>query len=210
MSEIEIKESWSNKWGLWYNPHEMVLDAPPNAPEWVKKCWVPVPNHYESKSGVNNSIDCSPPGGALLVGGPQHGQIQPVGPNSSHSIVAAQNVEIVGTYNLQKEAFNFGGIHYHRLIYVFKPNPDMQKKVGEEMKKLELYDKYYVLNKPFKPYKNFNVQASGGTHQSMTFNFEKVNPNILAALYGKSANLDSWHEPEEEEEPDEPALWEQI
>jgi hypothetical protein len=64
-----------------------------------------------------------------VVGGPQDGMIFHLGAhppkvqiaNEFKGLGLAQTVEIVGLYELEKQAFTFNGMHYGRTVYVFKP-----------------------------------------------------------------------------------------
>jgi hypothetical protein len=129
MKDYTLLEGHLNsKWSKWYTAEEMVLEPPPYAPEWVKEHWQPMPKDYQTY-GVSKSIECTPVNGALVLGGPQDGMIFHLGAHPPNVQIAnefkglglAQTVEIVGLYELEKQTFTFNGMHYSRMVYVFKP-----------------------------------------------------------------------------------------
>lgn len=203
------------------------MGPPLDAPDWVKPAWEPIPYDYPSY-GAEKTIECNPNGGAVLVDGPQEGQIYPVNSGHPKAVFANKYGKVVGTYELIKQCYAFKSILYWRYIYQYKPIPGMEieppkfepKKpstptpswgdLSKAEKAIGEYTASHYNNElyPGPDLGSYSMPvASKGTHASLTFNLHDVDPKVLEILYGKAAELDPWDEPEEK---DEPALWEQI
>jgi hypothetical protein len=227
-----------NKWDTWYTKSEMMLEPPPQAPDWVKPFWQPIPKNYP-KGGPGTglkSIECNPAEGAILfVGGPKHGYISAPLPTPSPTLKATTKFgEVVGTYVLEKQVWSGFGVFYFRVIYLFKESPPDFKMpslpppsykpggllsnsgygVSEKYPKISKKVEEEMLYEKELAYEKAMKQPypmyTKGTHSgTMSFDF-KATPEMLNTLYGKAAELDPWDTSDYPEETEEPALWEQI
>jgi len=187
IADIVLKD-YVNK-GNYTHP-DIVDEAPPNAPDWVREAWIPVPRDklYSPFFGDVKTINCNPGGvGVLFIDGPMSGEIQASDPINGPPKIIKWNAghdyaKLGGTYHLEKQSWTHGTVRYIREVYRFDPVS------------------YFTYDLDFAG--SYMPYALKGASASFDF---KITEETAKILYNQASELDPWNAPEEE-----PALWEQI
>jgi hypothetical protein len=107
----------------WVKPNSWLLpdEVPYDAPDWVKKAWIPPHGPYDYWK-EKDIVDCSPPGsGFEFFGGPMGGKVYAFSkPPNYLPMVNAEK----GYYELQKELWTYpeSPFSYTRKYYKFIPD----------------------------------------------------------------------------------------